>query len=43
MIEKKLETALEYIRKQTDFIPDVAVTLGSGLGGFADEVEHAFL
>ena len=42
MIEKKLETALEYIRKQTDFIPDVAVTLGSGLGGFADEVEHAF-
>ena len=42
MIEKKLETALEYIRQKTDFIPDVAVTLGSGLGGFADEVEHAF-
>ena len=43
MIEKKLETALEYIRQKTDFIPDVAVTLGSGLGGFADEVEPPFI
>ena len=41
MIEKKLETALEYIRSKTDFIPDVALTLGSGLGDFAEEVEHA--
>ena len=43
MIEKKLETALEYIRKKTDFIPETALTLGSGLGDFADEVEHPFV
>ena len=40
MIEKKLETALEYIRRQTDFVPDIALTLGSGLGDYADEVEQ---
>ena len=39
MLEQKLETALKAIRQKTDFIPDAAITLGSGLGGFADEVE----
>ncbi len=32
---EKLQAALAYIRKKTDFKPRVAVVLGSGLGGFA--------
>ena len=36
---EKLERALAYVKKKTDFIPEVAVTLGSGLGNFADTVE----
>ena len=36
---EKLERALAYVKKRTDFIPEVAVTLGSGLGNFADTVE----
>ncbi len=34
-----LQKQLEYIRKTTDFVPDTAIVLGSGLGSFADEVE----
>jgi purine-nucleoside phosphorylase len=33
-----MQQALEYIRRQTDREPRVAVVLGSGLGGFADEL-----
>lgn len=33
-----LEKQLEYIRKITDFKPDIAIVLGSGLGGLADEI-----
>lgn len=40
MIEQKLEKALAYLRSRTDFIPETAITLGSGLGDFADEVEE---
>lgn len=36
-----LECQLEYIRSRTDFIPDTAVVLGSGLGGFADNVRQS--
>lgn len=39
MVEKKLERALEVIREKTDFKPDVALVLGSGLGGFADRLK----
>ena len=35
----KLKTALNSVRKVTDFVPRVAVVLGSGLGTLADEVE----
>jgi purine-nucleoside phosphorylase len=38
-IYKKLEKCLECVRKQTDFIPDVAIILGSGLGALADEIK----
>ena len=33
-----LERQLEYIRSKTDFVPDIALVLGSGLGELADEV-----
>ncbi|MBR5266917.1 MAG: purine-nucleoside phosphorylase [Lachnospiraceae bacterium] len=36
---KKLLACLESVRAKTDFIPEVAVILGSGLGDFADEIE----
>ena len=35
----RLKNALDYIRSKTDFVPEVAVVLGSGLGGFADEID----
>lgn len=34
----KLMTCLESVRSRVDFKPEVAVILGSGLGGFADEI-----
>ena len=42
MIEKKLETALHFIREKTSFVPEVAVTLGSGLGKYANEIKDGF-
>ena len=36
---ENIAKAYEYIRTQTDFVPDIAVTLGSGLGEIADEAE----
>ncbi len=35
----KLEAALKSVREVTDFVPRVAVVLGSGLGALADEVD----
>ncbi len=34
-----LEKQLEYIRGVTDFVPEIAVVLGSGLGGLAEEIQ----
>ena len=38
-VYEKLETALSDVRKKTDFVPEVALVLGSGLGGYADEMK----
>ena len=32
---------LECVRQKTDFVPKIAVVLGSGLGAFADNIEQA--
>ncbi len=36
---KKLETCLASVRSKTDFKPEVALILGSGLGDYADEIK----
>lgn len=38
-IYERLEKAFKCIREKTDFVPQVALVLGSGLGGFADEID----
>ena len=35
---EKLEKCLQSIRQKTDFVPEVALILGSGLGGYAERV-----
>ncbi len=37
---EKLQKCLACVRIQTDFVPDVAIILGSGLGALADEIEQ---
>lgn len=37
-IYDKLEVCMKSIRKQTDFKPETALILGSGLGDYADEI-----
>lgn len=36
---QKLERCRDYVRGRTDFVPRAALVLGSGLGGFADELD----
>ena len=36
---EKLIRCRDYIRERTDFLPRVALVLGSGLGGFAEELD----
>ncbi len=36
---EKLQTCLAAVREKTDFVPDVALVLGSGLGGYASRIE----
>ena len=40
-IYEKLILSLKAVRKRTDFIPKIAIVLGSGLGSLADEIELA--
>ena len=35
----RLERCVQQIREKTDFVPDVALVLGSGLGDYADSVK----
>ncbi|MCR5484881.1 MAG: purine-nucleoside phosphorylase [Clostridiales bacterium] len=37
---ERLKKCLECVREKTDFVPKVAVVLGSGLGAFADEIKQ---
>lgn len=38
MMQKKVENCVAQIRERTDFVPNVALVLGSGLGALADEI-----
>ena len=38
-IQEKVERSVRQIRERTDFVPRVALILGSGLGALADEIE----
>ncbi len=38
-IYEKLQSCLAQLREKTDFVPRAAVVLGSGLGGFADDID----
>lgn len=35
----KLQNCLEAVRKETDFVPEVALILGSGLGNYAENIK----
>jgi len=35
----KIKDCLSQIKEKTDFVPEVALVLGSGLGGYADEID----
>lgn len=37
---ERIQNCLAAVRRHTDFVPEVAVVLGSGLGGFADMVKQ---
>lgn len=38
-MRKKVENCVQQIREKTDFVPKVALILGSGLGALADEIQ----
>lgn len=38
-MREKLQRCLESVRKKTDFVPQMALVLGSGLGGFGGQAE----
>ena len=38
-IYEKLEACVKAVKEKTDFVPDVALVLGSGLGGFAENIK----
>jgi purine-nucleoside phosphorylase len=42
-LREEIERACAAVRERTDFAPDVAVILGTGLGGLAREIDQAAL
>lgn len=41
-VYEKLVNCLECVRKKTDFVPQVAIVLGSGLGDYAETIRVAY-
>ena len=41
-VYEKLMNCYKCVREKTDFIPDVAIVLGSGLGDYAQQIDVAF-
>ncbi len=39
--QSALDEALAFVRARSDYQPTVAIILGSGLGGLADEIQDA--
>lgn len=39
LVYEKIKACYDDIRKKTDFVPEIALVLGSGLGDFADNIE----
>lgn len=39
MLYKRAEKCLECVRKHTDFVPEIGIVLGSGLGEFAERID----
>ena len=39
---EKLQNCLKSVRACTDFVPKVALVLGSGLGGFAEQIRVVY-
>ena len=39
-VYEKIESCLKSVRERTDFVPEIAVVLGSGLGALADDVKE---
>lgn len=39
-MRKNVRECLEYIRTRTDFVPRAGIVLGSGLGGYADQLSN---
>lgn len=38
-VYEKVEKCLKSVREKTDFVPEVAIVLGSGLGDYADDIQ----
>lgn len=42
-MQQKVNQAVEYIKSKINFVPEIAVVLGSGLGDFAENVENKII
>lgn len=41
LMKQRIEEAVAFIQSQTDFVPEIGLILGSGLGDYADRIENA--
>ena len=42
-VYEKVKTCLASVREKTDFVPEVALILGSGLGDYADQIKKRYI